>query len=565
MLNSLTIENYALIGRLEIGFNPGLNILTGETGAGKSIIIGALSMVLGERASGEVVRAGEKKAYVEAAFDISKNKKLQSALPSFGIEADSSLILSREILSAGRTQARVNGRTVTQSLLRSISRNLIDIHGQHEHQSLLDQSSHVDILDNMGGKELLKLREAVARDHSALQALRAELMKLEGSAAEREKQMDYLKYQIKEIDDLGLEAGEDEKLKSERDLLANSEKLAAGASEIHNLISEGEDGGALDRIRSSSERLKDLASVDKSLSKLSKSLETAYYSLDDISSEMASYQDKVEFDPARLEVVEERLESIRELKRKYGESIDDILRKRDEMAGELQGLEGSDERIGEVRAALEKAGGDLAEKCQGLSKIRKDLAGDVEAKVKKELSELNMPKVRFKVDVKSEEDENGIKVKGKTLKVWANGIDRVEFMISPNPGQPLKSLSRIASGGEISRTMLALKSIMGSSDAIPTMIFDEIDTGIGGRTAVAVGEKMSGISRNRQVICVTHLPQIASRPGRHLHVDKSVDSGKTHVSVRELKGGEREREIANLIGGKASDSTLKTAKELISS
>jgi DNA repair protein RecN (Recombination protein N) len=563
MLNNLTIENYALIGKLKVDFERGLNLLTGETGAGKSIIIGALSMVLGEKQKADVVRSGEEKAFVEANFAVEKNKKIKKVLDGAGIEADSNLILSREILSGGRTQARVNGRAVTQNVLRSVSRSLIDIHGQHEHQSLLDAENHIDLLDNLGGKDILKLREKVSSEYSKLTGLKEELGKLEAGQAEREKQIDYIKFQIKEIDDAGLKEGEDEDLGKEKDLLANAEKLASGASEIQGLISGSEDSGTADKIRVASERLKELATYDRSLSKLSKTLESAYYEIDDISHEMASYQDKITFDPKRLEEVEERLETIRELKRKYGNGIGDILKARDKMEAELDGLQGSDERIEGLRREMGDVRSELGKKCSELSELRKELAKDVEVKVKEELSELNMPKVKFKVKVEVCEDPDGVPVGKKTLRIGPKGIDEVEFQISPNPGEPLKPLAKIASGGEISRVMLALKSILGKADSIPTMIFDEIDIGIGGKTAVAVGEKLSGISKDRQVICITHLPQIASRRARHMHVSKAVQGGKTHVSLKELKGDDRISEVANLLGGKANESTLGAARELI--
>ena len=570
MLTNLTIENYALIGKLSIDLDNGLNILTGETGAGKSIIIGALSTVLGERASSDVVRTGEEKAYVEASFDISANKKLIKALPELGLESDTNLVMSREILSAGRTQARINGRAVTQSTLRSISKLLIDIHGQHEHQSLLNPDTHIDLLDNMGGKGLLALREKVAGDYSKLESLKTELRKLEGNKADREKAVDYIKYKIKEIGDAGLGEGEEEALKEERDILANSEKLSAGASEISLLVSGGEEGGALDKVRAASAKLKELSKFDKNLAKLAQTLESAFYELEDVSREMALYQDKITFDPKKLEETEERLEMIRDLKKKYGENIKAILKTKEKLQGELKGLEGSDERLEELNTELRAQSSELGRKCAELSEKRKAVSKEIEKSIKEELSELNMPKVKFEVKIENVEDADGVAVKGlpagkagKRVRVGAKGIDDIEFLISPNPGEPLKPLAKIASGGEISRIMLALKTILGKADAIPTLIFDEIDTGIGGQTAVAVGEKLSNISKNHQVICITHLPQIASRPGKHLHVSKSSEGNRTHVSVREIKGEDRVREVANLLGGKVTEATLKTAKELV--
>ena len=564
MLTNLTIENYALIGKLKIDFGEGLNLLTGETGAGKSIIIGALSTVLGERTTTDVVRTGEEKAYIEAAFDISGNKKIARSLKEAGIEPESNLIISRDILSAGRTQARINGRAVTQSALRLISKNLIDIHGQHEHQSLLDAENHIDLLDNLGGREIMSLREKVSDLYSKLEAKKAELRKLEEGKNEREKKIDFIKYQVKEIDDASLKDGEDEELIVQRDLLANAEKLAGGASEVSVLIGGGDEGGSLDKVRMAQGKLKELASIDKNLSKLSKSLDSAFYELEDVSRELASYQSRITFDPARLEEVEERLELIRDFKKKYGESIKEILMARESLAKELSGLEVSDERIEELRREVGDERCELGKKCAELSEKRSSVAKQIEKGIKEELSELNMPKVKFEVKISNTDDPDGVPVKGKNFKAGPKGIDEVEFLISPNPGEPLKPLAKIASGGEISRVMLALKSILSKADEIPTMIFDEIDSGIGGQTAVAVGEKLQGLSRSRQIVCITHLPQIASRKGKHLHVSKQVEGNKTHVYVKELQGDDRVKEVANLLGGKVTEASLETARELIS-
>ncbi len=566
MLTSLNIENYALIGKLNIDFSKGFNVLTGETGAGKSIIIGALSMVLGERASGGIVRTGEAKAYVEATFDVSKNKKIPKLLKEIGIEADGNLILSREILSAGKTQARINGRAVTQTSLRQVSRGLIDIHGQHEHQSLLDSETHIDLLDNLGGKELIKLRAAVEKDYLELDALKSKFKALSQSKEEREKQIDYLKFQIKEIDEADLKDKEEDELKDEKGMLANAEKLIASANEVYNSIAgEGREGSSLDALKSAAKVLLDMADIDKKLKKLAERLESAQIELDDIASEIEAYQDRIVFDPKRLEEVEDRLYLISELKRKYGGSIKEILKKRDEIEKELKLLEGSGEELEGIKGEIDSLSKKLGKECEELSEARKELAKKIEASIKEELAELNMLKVKFNVQVQVEEDEEGVPVGKKKLKVGPKGIDLIEFLISPNPGEPLKPLAKIASGGEISRVMLGLKSILSKADEIPTMIFDEIDVGIGGQTAVKVGDKLSSLSKLRQVICITHLPQIASKAGRHVYVSKSVEAGKTHVSVRELKEQERIKEVANLLGGKISETTLRTAQELIKS
>lgn len=564
MLNSLNIENYALIEKLNMKFGKNFIVLTGETGAGKSIIVGALSMVLGERASGDIIRTGSQKAFVEAEFDISHNDGIKDKLKETGIEPEETLVISREVLSGGKSQARINGRSVTQGMLKSISRGLLDIHGQHEHQSLLDVESHIDLLDALGGKEHLKLREKVGSEFQELEEKKNKLKFLEQNKEEREKQIDFLKFQIKEIDEARLEDGEEERLKEEKGLLANASKLREKANEIYNALTGDEAvQSTVSTLKIASARLKDMGKIDKKLSKLSEDLESAVYAAEDVAREIKAYQEKVSFDPDRLEEVEDRLDLINRLKRKYGETVKAINAYAREKEKGLRSLTTSDEELSGLRGEIKKLSQALGKKCSDLSEKRKTLAAKVEKEVMDELSELNMAKTKFKVDIKNIEDENGVPVGNKVFAVNPKGIDTMEFLISPNPGEPLKPLAKIASGGEISRIMLALKSILVSADQIPTMIFDEIDVGIGGKTAHSVGEKLDALSSKRQVICITHLPQIASKAGTHVHVNKEVKSGRTHVSVKELSKEERVEEIAKLLSGKKTDIALKTAKEML--
>ncbi|MFC1767026.1 DNA repair protein RecN [Candidatus Margulisiibacteriota bacterium] len=561
MLNSLKIKNYALIDELDLDFKDGFNVLTGETGAGKSIIVGALSMVLGERVGGGVVRTGKEKAYVDASFDITNNSKLKKALKELGFEGDSQVIISREA-AAGKTQAKVNGRAITQSALRSISRNLIDIHGQHEHQSLLQIENHIYLLDSLGGRELLSLRGEVSKAFNQLQQSKDKLNNLKKSAEEREKQIDFAKFQIKEIEEAGLKEGEEKELEQERSLLANAEKISEKLSMISGSL-KGEGLSVVDKLKEILSEFKDIAEVDKSVSGIFNNYSEATYQIEDISRELENYKEKLTFNPKRLEEVEDRIHLLKQLKKKYGQTIKDIHKFKEDKKKELTTLVHSDEEIGKLGSEVKKLSKEMVDKAVKLSNLRKTVAKDIEKKAIDELEELNMKKVKFKVDFRKCASENSIKVDGKDFQYNEVGIDDIEFLISPNPGEPLKPLAKIASGGEISRIMLALKTILMKTDLIPTMIFDEIDVGIGGNTATSVGDKLSKLSKAHQVICITHLPQIASFASSHLFVDKTVKAGRTSVEVKELGKNDKIKELARMVSGKVTDSSLKTAEEML--
>ncbi|MCX5726147.1 MAG: DNA repair protein RecN, partial [Candidatus Saganbacteria bacterium] len=499
MLNSLNIENYALIEKLDLKLGKNFIVLTGETGAGKSIIVGALSMVLGERTSGDVIRTGCDRAFVEAEFDISQNNGIRDKLKEVGIEPEETLIISREVSSGGRGQARINGRIVTQSILKLISRSLLDIHGQHEHQSLLYQESHIELLDALGGREHLKQKEDAGSGFLELEEKKGKLNFLLKSKEEREKQIDFLKFQIKEITEAGLLDGEEEKLREERELLANASKLIEASGEVYKNLAGEDESSSLSALKIASARLKDIGEIDKKMFKLSRELEEAVYTVEDVSREISIYQEKVAFDPDRQQVVEDRLDLINRFKKKYGETVKTINSYAKDKEKELRSLTTSDEELSDLEEEIKKLAASLGKKCQELSDRRASLAIKIEKKVMEELADLNMEKTKFKVDIRNTEDPNGIPAGGKFYAVNSNGIDLVEFLISPNPGEPLKPLAKIASGGEISRVMLAIKSILVSADHIPTMIFDEIDVGIGGKTANSVGEKLEALSKKRQI------------------------------------------------------------------
>lgn len=557
MLTELSIENFALVDRLRLVFVPGLNILTGETGAGKSILMDALNLVLGERMSAEVVRHGADKARVEAVFAVDDNNpRLGEILETTGIEPeDGLLLLGRELSATGRGTARVNGRPVTVATLKAIGDALVDIHGQHEHQSLLAVERHADILDAWCGPEALALRARVAEAHREAQAVQRELAALQQDARERARTLDLLQFQRDEIDNAAPKIGEDEELTAERLRLASAEKLHAAASgayaALHGGEGRGEAGGALDGLTTAVAEIEHAAKLDERLESLVESLRSALYCAEEAARDVRGYRDEVEFNPERLEEIETRLDTLRTLKRKYGDTLEEVLRYRDEIEGRLQTLENAEERIAELTAQVETKRAALQARAAELTRERERARGPFAEAVMTELADLAMTATRFAVAVEPRE-------------VTARGADQVEFLLSPNPGEPLKPLAKIASGGEISRVMLALKSVLSRIESVPSLVFDEIDTGIGGRTGGVLAEKLARLADTAQILCITHLPQIAARGSAHLHIEKRVENGRTVVGVTPLDADGRVEELARMLGGaRLTDTVLQHAREML--
>lgn len=551
MLLELHIRDFALIDDLLFEVSDGFGVLTGETGAGKSIIVDALGMALGERIGVEVIRTGAEKCLVEAVFNTSDSPAAAKAAAEFGFAIDDNLlIISREIARNGRSQARVNGRAATASVLRDITALLIDVHGQHEHQSLLQVPIHVDILDAWIGEKATELRGRTADLFGQLQATRREHERLQTDERERVRLLDLYKFQIEEIESAHLADGEEESLAAEKNRLANAEKLFAAASEIHDALT-GAEGCAVDRLSEATRIADRIEALDPEMSSLTESLTAALIGAQEAASSIRDYIEQVEANPTRLEQVEERLELIRVLQRKYGDSIDDVLRYADETKAKLSDLTNADERSAELSNHIHNLEEQLTQACGELTALRKKVSKDFEKRVERELADLAMEKTRFEVAI--ERAEPG-----------PSGADSVEFLISPNPGEPTKPLAKIASGGEMSRIMLALKTVMARSE-VPTLVFDEIDTGIGGRTAQVLGDKLASLAGKCQVMCVTHLPQIASKARSHFSVSKVVQDGRTHVQFSLLDAEERVAELARMLGAdESSDTATQHAREMLS-
>jgi DNA repair protein RecN (Recombination protein N) len=561
MLLQLNIQNVALIDEISIELGKGLNILTGETGAGKSIIIDSINAVLGDRISKEVIRTGAQQALIEAVFLVDA-ERVRDIMNEMGMEPeeDGTLILSREISQSGRNTCRINGKMVSATFMKTMGERLIDIHGQHDNQSLLKTENHIELLDSFAGESLRSAKDGYTVLLERYRDVKAKLKALSGDPGERERKMDLLKFQVDEIRKARLKASEDEDLNKQKTLLVNAEKISNTLAAVYNLLSAGSGvSSALDAMSESLSRMSTVAGLDESYDEMYRRLQDLVYQLEDLAGDVRQGLEKVEYDPAMLDEIEERLDLIYRLKRKYGPSIPEIHRfcqDAENQLGELEKSEETAKRLSDELTELEKH---LYRAAYKLNAERVKAASLLEGKIAQQLDDLEMKKAKFRVDIRFDAEpssDSGRKYKN-------NGLDKVEFLISPNAGEPLKPLARIASGGEMSRVMLAVKTILAEVDMIPTMIFDEIDSGISGKAAQKVGEKLSYISGNHQVLCVTHQAQIACMADHNYLIEKYVEKGTTRTKVSRLTGSDKTKEVARLIGGETTETSLKYAEELI--
>jgi DNA repair protein RecN (Recombination protein N) len=581
VLVELTIRDFAIIDRLHLHFGPGFNVLTGETGAGKSIIVDAVSLLLGGRGDVDFVRSGAARAVIEGIFVLDRDTQsiTDPLLERDGLEGDDpeTVILAREIRREGRNVCRVNGRAVSLRVLREIGQNLVDIHGQTEHLSLMRVREHVDLLDRYA--ELWPFRDQLAALVRQLRQVRRELADLRRDERELARRVDLLQYQVNEIEAAHLDVGEEQDLGQERTRLANAEQLRALADEAYHTLFDGseEQTSAVDLLQASVRALAGLARLDPSTASLGDATETVGYQLEDLAESLRAYRDRIEFNPQRLNQVEERLALIRSLQRKYGDSIEDVLTYAERARGQLETIEHSEERIAELETEEERLLHEVGQVGSLLSAQRREASKRLAAGIEAELEQLSMARARFGVDLSWRDDPEGAYADGpdpdgareRRVAFDLTGLDRVEFLVAPNVGEPLKPLVRIASGGETSRLMLALKTVLAQADRTPTLIFDEIDAGIGGRIGAVVGQKLWGLTvgdgdkiRNHQVLCVTHLPQLASYGDLHVHVVKGIVDQRTVTSVHALDGEDRERELAGMLGV-FSEQTRASAREML--
>ncbi len=565
MLSELTIVDFAIIDRLRLQLAPGFNVLTGETGAGKSIIIDAVGVLLGSKADSDLVRTACDRALIEGAFDLPPSPELRALLSDNDLANEDDpdrLWLAREIRSGGRSTARVNGRAVPSSLLREIGDWLVDIHGQSEHLSLLRPREHVNLLDRYA--ETWEQRTKVAGLVSQLREVRQELNELLKSEAELARRVDMLKFQIDEIRSARLKPGEDEELAIEQKRLANAETLAALADDAYTALYEGdgETPAALDALAQAQKAISGLAKIDPKFAEYVTLIDAVTAQIDDLAHEVRRYREAIEYSPKRLNAVEERLDLIKRLKRKYGGALAEVAAFADRAEQELNTLEHSGERIAELREEEERLLRDIGRAGADLSVARKAAAEKLSAGIEAELDDLRMEGARFAVDLHWAPDESGAYTDGQRVAFDATGIDRVEFLVAPNVGEGLKPLVKIASGGETARLMLALKTVLSRADQTPTLIFDEIDQGIGGRVGSTVGQKLWGLSQNHQVVCITHLPQLAGYGDAHFKVEKASDGERTVTQVAQLDEKARVEELAQMLGA-SGDGAVTSAKEIL--
>jgi DNA repair protein RecN (Recombination protein N) len=579
VLLEIVIEQFALVEYVRLQFAGGLNVLTGETGAGKSIILDAVQAALGGRTSADVIRSGEDRAVVEAIFDLSTKPEKIAGLKDLGIpvEDDQLLLVRREISRAGRGSIRANGRTITVGMLKEAAGDLVDLHGQHEHQSLLQVEKHLDLLDQYGGSllqqegktidlldkygggSLLPLRESLTEVVAGLARVHGELRALLGDDRDRARREDLLRFQVEELSAAKLRAGEEEELEAEMQVLAHAGKLKLTASTAHGQLYEGAGRqlSAVDLLGRVKSDLEDVLRHDPSLGEAVELVGSALVQVQEASHLLAGYRDRIDDNPNRLAQVEARLDQISSLKRKYGDSVEEMLQYLQEIQVELDELEHSQELIDELKVEEAQLGARAEELAHQLTLARREAAGQLGAKVVRELADLGMANARFEVSV---EQPSGASYHHVTNRGW----DRVEFLFSPNLGEPLKPLAKIISGGEMSRIMLALKVILARVDGVPTLVFDEIDTGISGRAAQAVGEKLARIAGDRQVLCVTHLPQVAAMADNHFLIAKQAEAGRTVTNVCSLDEAGRTDEIARMIGGaEVSPFTIEAARDML--
>ena len=548
MLNELVIRNIAIIDNLHVSFHPGLNVLTGETGAGKSIIIDAVNLLLGGRASADLIRTGEEEAAVECLFDLSGEEVVTRRLASAGIDANGELLMKRTLSRSGRSRVYMNGGPATLSLLAEISSMLVNIYGQHESQTLLKPENHLFLLDGFG--RIDSLREKYHSLYEDYQKTRENIFLLEQSELESCRRMDLLSFQLREIEEAALVPGEDESLEEENRRLVHGERLIRSSISAYDVLYDGE-GAILGRLRRIIEDLEETGRLDPELLSLASGLREPYLQLEDTAISLRDYGTRMEADPERLVAVSDRLDLIRRLKRKYAPTIEEILSFKEEVGRELQTLMGRDENLEMLRARMEELESGLREAGEGLSRARAEAAGELEAAMEREMADLAMKNAGFHVSFHRHEEPK------------ATGMERVEFLFSPNPGESPKPLARIASGGELSRLMLALKQIHPESD-VPTLIFDEVDSGIGGAVSTTVGKKLKRVAGNQQVLCITHLPQVAACADHHFKVTKHTESGRTRTSMETLSDDMRARELARMLSGaKPSEKALEHAREMI--
>ena len=551
MLQELSIKDFAIIDEIQISFQPKMTVLTGETGAGKSIIIDALGLLAGGRGSTEFIRKGEKKDVIQGLFTLPREANTYNILEEYGIDSeDGQIILQRDLYRGGRNICRINGMMVNLATLRKVGETLIDIHGQNEHQELMKPENHIDLLDEYD-KKTSELRNQYQVVYQNYRKLKSSMEKKEADEKAWAQRLDMLNFQVKEIGEAGLKINEEDELVEEKNKLDNFQAIH-DALELSYQILSGEKIDVVGNLGNAMNELSDVSDLSENLQEINTNISDAFYSLEDVARDISDELDSMEWNGERLNEIEERLELIHQLKRKYGDTIEDILHYHSRIVKELREMENAEQNSEKQERQLSEALEKVKELAIKLSKQRKKSAKKLEKMIHKQLSALYMDKAVFEVKFLN------------NSKLYSKGIDKVEFYIQTNPGEEMGPLAKIASGGELSRIMLALKTIFSQKMGVTSIIFDEVDTGVSGRVAQAIAEKISQISNNSQVLCITHLPQVAAIADNHYYISKSVNDGRTETSLEELDEKQKIREIARMLSGsEITELTLKHAEELI--
>jgi len=555
MLTELSIRNFAIIDEMKVSFTDGLNVITGETGAGKSIIIGAVSLLLGERASADMIRSFEESATVEALFDIGEKDELKKRIRQMGFHVGKELILKRIVSRTGKNRVYIDGQLATLGMLSAISEALINICGQHEHQVILNADNHIYILDEFG--DLLPIRLEYADMYGQYLSLKEKIgehLSVKKTRGERE---DLLRFQFKEIDDAGIRPGEDAALLEEKKVLNNVQRLMEYAATAHDIL-YGRAGSVLGELRGAIASIREIKKIDTGLRLSDADLDNIYYQLEEVALAIRDYMKNLSYDPARLATIDDRLELLGMLKRKYGRTLEEVLQRRLQIGEELKAIESVDDEIEKMSKELEALSPKLLEKARHLSKGRRDTASVLKKAIDWEIHSLKMENAVFDVVFKTQEGNQGSGLFNP------RGIDEVEFFLATNVGESLKPLNRIASGGELSRIMLALKNVLANTGSVGTIIFDEVDSGIGGATAEGLGKKLKDVAKHHQILCITHLPQIACFGDTHYRVVKTVSGERTIASIDVLSEKDRLDEIARMLGGaELTKKTREHAREML--
>ncbi|MFC7320828.1 DNA repair protein RecN [Halobacillus campisalis] len=565
MLTELSIKDFAIIDKVTITFKEGLTVLTGETGAGKSIIIDAIQLLSGSRGSVEFVRHGTKKADIEGLFTVENSHPVYSKAEEFGIDIseDGMVVLQRTITNQGKSICRVNGKLVTLAILKEFGRSLIDIHSQHETQSLMDPERHIELLDLYAHRKLKDTKDEYTIQYEQLLSLKKRYNELSENEQEMAQRLDLLEFQLRELQEAELMPNEDEELSEERKKLMNFEKVYQGIHDAYNSL-YGEQRG-LDWLSHAMSSLESAAGYDEQTSKLSEELNNHYYMVEEISFQLSSQLTEMEFDPERLNFIESRLDELNRLKKKYGQTVERMMEYASEIEEEIDEIKNKDSHLNRLEIQMKDAGADAVLEAKHLHEIRAKAAVELSESIHEELKDLYLEKAAFNVGFSYKEgNSSDPELDGQPIRLNKRGMDFITFLITTNPGEPLKEIHKTASGGELSRIMLALKRIFSKHQGVTSVIFDEVDTGVSGRVAQAIGEKIHGISEGSQVLCISHLPQVAAMADTHIRIEKEVKNDRTSTLVYELSEEDKADEISRMISGaEMTATTIEHARELL--